>query len=63
MNDKFDVLVIGGGPAGMSAAIFAAQNAEVLLIEKNEKLRLVYIFVTYYTEYKKKLVKRTKFYQ
>ena len=32
------VIVIGGGPAGMSAAIFAAQNAEVLLIEKNEKL-------------------------
>ena len=32
------IIVIGGGPAGMIAAIFAAQNAEVLLIEKNEKL-------------------------
>ena len=31
--------VIGGGPAGMLSAIFAARNgAEVTLIEKNEKL-------------------------
>lgn len=33
------VIVIGGGPAGMSAAIAAAENGhEVALLEKNEKL-------------------------
>ena len=34
-----DVIVIGGGAAGMTAAIFAAENgADTLLLEKNEKL-------------------------
>ena len=34
-----DVLIIGGGAAGMAAAIFAARSgASVLLLEKNEKL-------------------------
>ena len=38
MKDK-KVIVIGGGPAGMMAAIRAAQNGnQVLLLEKNEKL-------------------------
>ena len=33
------VVVIGGGPAGMSAAIAAAENGHhVTLLEKNEKL-------------------------
>ena len=33
------VLVVGGGPAGMMAAIAAAMNGnEVTIIEKNEKL-------------------------
>lgn len=40
IGDKmFDITVVGGGAAGMFAAIFAAQNgANVLLLEKNEKL-------------------------
>lgn len=34
-----DIIVVGGGAAGMTAAIIAAQNgAEVLLLEKNERL-------------------------
>lgn len=32
------VIIIGGGPAGMMAAIKAAENNKVILIEKNEKL-------------------------
>ena len=34
-----DVLVIGGGPAGMFAAITAAKNgANVVLLERNDRL-------------------------
>lgn len=34
-----EVTVIGGGPAGMAAALFAAQaGAKVMLLERNEKL-------------------------
>lgn len=34
-----DIIVVGGGAAGMTAAIIAAQNgADVLLLEKNERL-------------------------
>ena len=34
-----DLIVVGGGPAGMFAAITAARNgAKVLLLEKNDRL-------------------------
>ena len=36
---KFDVLVIGGGPAGMAAAVAASgKGAKVLLIERDVRL-------------------------
>lgn len=39
MSESCDVIVIGGGAAGMMAAICAAENgADTLLIEKNERL-------------------------
>lgn len=38
-RDKFDVAVIGGGPAGMIAAIRAGElGAKVILLEKNQNL-------------------------
>ena len=34
MNEKYDVIIIGAGPAGLSAAIYASRaNLEVLIIE------------------------------
>ena len=36
---RYDGIVIGGGPAGMFAAITAAQQgSKVLLLEKNDRL-------------------------
>ncbi|MDD7647588.1 MAG: NAD(P)/FAD-dependent oxidoreductase, partial [Ruminococcus bromii] len=38
-KDTFDAIVVGGGAAGMMAAITAAERGKaVLLIEKNDKL-------------------------
>ena len=35
----YDLIVVGGGPAGMFAAITAAgQGSRVLLLEKNDRL-------------------------
>jgi len=35
---KVDVAVIGGGPAGLAAALKASENANVMLIERGEEL-------------------------
>ena len=45
MNENWDVLVIGGGAAGMMAAIHAGRaGARVLLVDRNEKLgKKIYI--------------------
>lgn len=38
MNKEIEILIIGAGPAGLSAAIEAAKNgAEVLVVDENEK--------------------------
>ena len=38
-RDQFDVLVVGGGPAGIAAAVSAAQNgARVGLVDENVAL-------------------------
>lgn len=39
MNKNYDIAIIGAGPAGIMAAIFAAKNGKkVVLLEKNEKI-------------------------
>jgi NADPH-dependent 2,4-dienoyl-CoA reductase/sulfur reductase-like enzyme/CxxC motif-containing protein len=40
MKDRYDVIVIGGGPAGLAAGIAAAENGakSVLILERNDTL-------------------------
>ena len=36
--EKFDIAIIGGGPAGIMAAIAASRTSDVILLEKNTSL-------------------------
>ncbi len=38
METNFDVIIVGGGAAGMMAGIFASKSKRVLIIDHNEKL-------------------------
>ncbi|MGZ4913299.1 MAG: NAD(P)-binding protein, partial [Halobacteriota archaeon] len=38
MNDEYDVIVVGAGPAGSIAARTAAEECDVLLIEKRQEI-------------------------
>ncbi|MCK4491871.1 MAG: FAD-dependent oxidoreductase, partial [Candidatus Altiarchaeales archaeon] len=38
MEDEYDVVVIGAGPAGSTAARFAAKKASVLLLDRHREI-------------------------
>ena len=38
MESEYDIIVVGAGPAGSTAAKFAAGNASVLLVDKHREI-------------------------
>ena len=47
MSNKYDVIIIGGGPAGLSAALYTSRvNLKVLVIEKNVIASQLYDILT-----------------
>ena len=46
MMDKKKVIIVGAGPAGIMAALNAAKNNDVILIERNNEIVKKYICKT-----------------
>ena len=52
---KVDVAIIGGGPAGIMAAIAASSTSDVVLLEKNPNLRPVELKLLLYDSVSEKI--------